>query len=123
MSRFEDPIQFDINKKIGDAEIAYSDLMEISQGGPVIGNLWINGKMVDGRFGGPAFCEDEYVFVPVLVKKIFGSGFRLARVNINTLETAAFGKIRDLIFLNKLVGNRVYFFEDINKTMSTYYDI
>lgn len=123
MNRFEDPIQFDIKKKIGDIEIIYSDLMEISQGGPEVGNLIINGKVVEGRYGGPAICKDEYIYVPVYVKKFLGMGFKLARINANTLKVERLGKIKDLIFLEKIEGNQVYFFEDMSKTISRYYEL
>lgn len=123
MSRFEDPIQFDIKKKIGDVDIAYSDLMEISQGGPEVGSLSINGKIVEGRYGGPAICKDEYVYVPAHVKKFLGTGFKLARINANTLEVEYLSKIKDLIFLDKIEGNRIYFFEDMSKTIYRHYEL
>ena len=50
MNKFENPIQFDLKKKVGDVEILYSDLMEISQGGPEVGNLLINEKKVKGQY-------------------------------------------------------------------------
>ena len=123
MSQFEDPIQFDIKKKVGDVEIAYSDLMEISQGGPEVGNLSINGKTMEGRYGGPAICKDEYVYVPIYVKKFFGTGFKLARINSETFEIEYLGKTKDLIFLDREDGNRIYFYEDLNKTIQRDYEI
>jgi len=123
MSRFEDPIQFDIKKKVGDVEIAYSNLMEISQGGPEVGNLSINGKMLEGRYGGPAICKDEYLYVPAHVKKFLGTGFKLARINTNTLEVEHLGKTKDLIFLDKIEGIHIYFFEDMSKTIQRHYEL
>lgn len=81
MNKFEDPIQFDIKKKIGDIEIVYSDLMEFSQGGPEVGKISINGNMVNGRFGGPALAKADYVYLPAYVTKFLGTGFKLARIN------------------------------------------
>jgi hypothetical protein len=123
MSQFEDPIQFDINKKVGDVEIAYSDLMEISQGGPEVGNLSINGKTIEGRYGGPAICKDEYVYAPIYVKKFLGTGFKLARINIATFEVEHLSKTKDLIFLDKVEGGRLYFFEDMSKTIQRHYEL
>ncbi|SRR5690606_4114809 len=123
MNRFEDPIQFDIKKKIGDVEIAYSDLMEISQGGPEVGSLSINGKIVEGRYGGPSICKDEYVYVPAHIKKFLGTGFKLARINAATLEVEYLTKTKDLIFLDRIEGNRIYFFEDISKTIQRHYEL
>src|SRR5690606_31380551 len=123
MNRFEDPIQFDMKKKVGDVEIAYSDLMEISQGGPEVGNLSINGKIVEGRYGGPAICQDEYVYAPAHVKKFLGIGFKLARINIATLEVEHLSKTKDLIFLDKIEENRIYFFEDLSKTIQKHCEL
>ena len=123
MSRFENPIQFDIKKKVGDVEIIYSHLMEISQGGPEVGSLSINGKTVEGRYGGPAICKDEYVYIPAHVKKFLRTGFKLTRINVNTLEVEQLSKTQDLIFLDKIDGNRIYFFEDISKTIHRYYEL
>lgn len=123
MSRFEDPIQFDIKKKVGDVEIAYSELMEISQGGPEVGNLSINGKIVEGRYGGPAICKDEYIYVPTFVKKFLGTGFKLARINIATLDVEHLSKTKDLIFLDKIERKRIYFFEDMSKTIQRHYEL
>jgi hypothetical protein len=123
MNLFEDTIQFDIKKKVGDVEITYSDLMEISQGGPVVGSLSINGKLVVGRYGGPAICKDKYVYVPVHVKKFFGTGFKLARINAATLEVEHMSKTKDLIYLDKIEGNRIIYFEDMSKTIQGHYEI
>jgi hypothetical protein len=123
MSLFEDTIQFDIKKKVGDVEITYFDLLEISQGGPVVGSLSINGKIVEGRYGGPAICKDKYIYVPVHVKKFFGTGFKLARINAVTLEVEHMSKTKDLIYLDKIEGNRIIFFEDMSKTIQGHYEI
>jgi len=117
MIKFENPIQFDIKKKIGDVEIIYSDLMEISQGGPEVGNMSINGKMVEGRYGGPVLYKDSYLYAPAYVKRFFGTGFKLVRINIVTLKVEYLSSTKDLIFLEKIEGNRIYFFEDISKTI------
>ncbi len=117
MSIFEDPLQFITQKKVGGIEIIYSDLMEISQGGPEVGNLSINGKMVEGRFGGPSLLNENCMYVPAQVKRFLGTGFKLARINTVTLKVEYLSKVKDLIFLEKIENNRVYFFEDMSKTI------
>lgn len=123
MKMFEDPIQFIIKKKIEDIEIEYFNLMEISQGGPVTGNLSINGEILDGRYGGPSICKDKYVYLPVLIKKILGTGFKLVKIDLNTLEYEYLGKTKDLIFIDKIEGDKIYFYEDISKTIYSYYNL
>lgn len=119
MNRFESPIQFDLKKKIGDFEIEYINLMEFSQGGPEVGNISINGRLVNGRFGGPSICEENDLYVPMQVKAFLGTGFKLTRINITTLKVEYLSKIKDLIFLDKIVGNEIYFFEDMDKTIQS----
>jgi hypothetical protein len=123
MSKFENPIQFDTKKKIRGIEITYSNLMEISQGGPEIGNLSVNGRMVGGLYGGPAIYKDDYVYLPAYVKKFLGTGFKLARIKIKTLEVEHFGDIKQMIFLDKIEDDLIYFFEDISKTILGHYKI
>ena len=124
MNNFENPIHFDIKKMINGIEVIYFDLMEISQGGPETGSILINENQIQSyRFGGPCLCEGGYVYAPVYKKKLFSSGFKLSRINLQTLQTESFGEIKDLIFLDKIEGNRVYFFEDLDKIISNYYDI
>lgn len=123
MKHFEDPTQFDIKKKVGDTELVYSNLMEISQGGPEVGSLSINGHMLEGRYGGPAIFHNEYIYVPAYVKKFIKKGFKLVRIKVTNLELEYWGKIKDLIFLDKVEENRIYFFEDISKTILNSYEI
>lgn len=119
----EDPIQFDTRKKNGSIEILYSKLMEISQGGPEIGTLSLNNVEISGLFGGPAIIDKNYVYIPILVKKFIGNGFKVARINAFNFEIEMFGKIKNLIFLDRVENYRVYFFENMDKTVENYYEI
>ena len=121
MNKLEDPIQFETNKSTGDVKLEYSDLREIVQGGPEIGCIAINGQSVRGRYGGPALIHDIYVYIPAFVQKILGSGFRLAKINSKTLEIEYIGSKRDLLFLDKLEGDQIYFYEDLGKTIQKQY--
>lgn len=106
-----------------DVEVIYSGLMEISQGGPEVGTISVNGMTIlSYRFGGPFLSKDKYIFAPVYVKKFFGFGFKLAKINTKDLNVEILGKIKDLIFLDKTEGNRVYFFEDLDKTIARHYN-
>lgn len=123
MKNFNDPTQFNAITIFDDIEVQYSDLMELNQGGPEIGILQINSKKIfPYRFGGPCLYCKGFVFAPVYVRKILKSGFKLARINVQTLEVDILGKIKDLIFLEKIENNKIYYFQDINKTISGYYN-
>ncbi len=123
MRIWENPIQFEVKKKSGNVELVYSDLMEISQGGPEVGNLSINGEIVQGLYGGPALCRSDYVYVPAYVKKILGAGFRLAKIDVATLEVELLGKTKDLIFLDRVEGSQIYFFEDLDRSIQSVYNL
>ncbi|WP_295648514.1 hypothetical protein [uncultured Mucilaginibacter sp.] len=127
MNKWDTPIDFDANFKIGVVKGAYQNLREISQGGPVVGSLLIDGKQISGySFGGPSLYQNEYLYVPALIrinKFIGGWGFKLAKINIQNLDFELLGESKDLIFMNKIEDNRLYYFEDISKKKYNYYEI
>jgi len=124
MIKFEDPIQFSLQKESCNLKVAYTNLMEISQGGPEVGYLSINGSLINNyRFGGPCLIDGEFVYAPIYVKKFFGTGFKLAKIHATSLEVVTKGKTKDLVYLDKIKDGKVHFFEDINKTISRSCDI
>jgi len=123
MNRFEDPIQFNEKIKIGDIEMIYSNLMEVSQGGPVVGDVLINGKKLQGRFGGPILHKGYCVYAPIQVMRFLGTGFKLAKINLNTLAIDHLGKTKFFIYLDRIEGNKIYYFEDMEKTIQKHYEL
>lgn len=120
----ENPIQFKINKTVNNVDISYSNLMEISQGGPEIGNLTIDGNFFNKyRFGGPCLLDNNYLYVPVYIKKFFKTGFKLSRIDINTHDIVFIGKVMGLIYLDKIKDNKIYFFENMDKTKISTFDL
>ena len=118
MIEFEDPIEFRLKKSLNNVNVTYSNLIEICQGGPAIGELYINGDLVKGyNFGGPCLIEGNFVCVPVFVSKLFKRGFKIARIHASTLDISIIGERKDLIFLDKIENGKIYFFENINKTI------
>src|SRR5690554_5999330 len=111
MIEMETPIEFYTKKNIENVEIEYSELLEINQGGPIVGNLFINGKKVEGLFGGPALYRDGYIYVPIFAKKFLGTGFRLVRINISNYKIEYLTKVKRVIFLDKIEMNHIYYFE------------
>jgi hypothetical protein len=123
MNKFEDPTDFDEKKTIGKVEIGYSNLMEVSQGGPVTGNVSIDGEKIPGRYGGPILLENDHMFIPVQVKRFIGTGFKLARIDLNTLKIEHLGEIKFFIYLDKVEDNKVCYFEDMEKSIRSYYEL
>ncbi|MFY0602958.1 MAG: hypothetical protein JXQ93_03345 [Flavobacteriaceae bacterium] len=116
MIKFEDPWQLVTKKKINNNIIEYFDLMELSQGGPEIGLLCINGKIINKhRFGGPFLSDNNYIYIPIYIKNFFSSGFKICKLGINDFEVKVISKKEDLIFLDKLDNSILYYFTDRNK--------
>lgn len=116
--KFEDPWQFAIEKEIDDKKIKYIDLMELSQGAPEIGSLSINGKQIDKfKFGGPLIYDKRDIYIPIYIRNFFCTGFKIAKINIDTLDIEQIGKIKDLIFLDKVENDKIIFYENRNKTI------
>lgn len=118
MMNFETPLSFALVKEANGIKISYSDLMEISQGGPVTGLLAINNTEIPyHRFGGPNLYKEDLLFAPILVKKFLGVCFKIAKINIHTLSMQIIGKRRDLIFLDKIENELIFFYTDLDKTI------
>ena len=51
--------------------MSYLDLMEVNQGSPLVGSLYINGQVIikEQGFGGPLLYFNRKIYIPVLFKK------------------------------------------------------
>lgn len=123
MNNYEDPIQFDSKKRTKDIELVYSNLTEISQGGPEVGNLTINGIKILGLFGGPVLIDGYTIYIPILVNKLLGRGFKLAVINAHTFEVNKIGAVRSIIFLDRIQNNKLFFFENLDKTKESSFEL
>lgn len=113
---YETPISFNYSKSLDGVNIVYHNLIEISQGGPEIGTIKINDMPIkEYKFGGPCLIDKNIVYLPVFAKKFLGFGFRIAKINTNNMQIEIRGDIQDLIFLNRVEENYIYYFEDLNK--------
>lgn len=125
MSRFENPLQFEIRKEFDGHTISYSDLMEIAQGGPVVGTLSIDGRIVspETRFGGPALYDKGFLYAPAFFRRFFSTGFKLYKIDVKTLEVESIGKLRNLIFLERVEGGLIHFYTDMRKGEVKFIDV
>lgn len=69
MNNFETTNDFDTLKTISGVVIEFYELMEVAQGGPVVRDRLINGKRLDGRFGGPVVADGTHVYAPIQVRR------------------------------------------------------
>ena len=124
IEKFDTPIDFSTEIKVDDTEIMYHNTFEIGQGGPVVGNISINGIFIPNHyFGGPSLFDEQYLYIPIYMKKIISWRFKLARINFNSLTVDAIGKWESVIFLEKIENGTIFFYEDVGKTHSKYYKL
>lgn len=117
MNYFDTLFDFATKKSCGTIEVRFIDLMEIAQGGPMIGTLVINDNPIASyRFGGPILFTEGFVFAPVFIRIFCVAGFKISKIDIESLNVVLLGKLRDFIFLDKVEEGRLYFYEDNNKT-------
>jgi len=98
-------------------EIKYDNIVEMCQGGPEIGNLLINGKncFPTNFFGGPLLIEKGMIYLPVFYRSWLSSGFKLGVINLNNFSLKLFGKKENLILIEKIDGNYLYYFIDLSR--------
>jgi len=117
MRNFETPWDFFIEKDFGNHKLKYVNLMEVAMGGPEVGNIIIdNSRESSSKYGGPAVSDGVFLYIPIFRRTIFNSSFRICRVNMVTLEVETFGKNKNVILIDRIDNNILYYFEDEEKT-------
>jgi len=114
------PWNFIASKKHNNLEVSYLNLREPFQGGPEIGEIEVNSKIIpDKLFGGPLLFYDKFIVVPEFVNT---KGFRLAFVNMNTFKVYSVGDIKEMVLLSKIENKEIQFYTDIKNKNLEYYD-
>jgi hypothetical protein len=113
-----DPTNLQRKYSLDGYDVEYRCLMELCQGGPEVGYLFINGNHigVDTRFGGPLIHHAGAIYIPVFTKSFFSSGFTLARIELASGKVSMIGKRRGLIYLDRIESGIVYYYTDTEKT-------
>lgn len=115
----ETPISFVSEKQFPHLNIKYIDLNEIGQGGPEIGKLLINDILVSKHlFGGPFLKDENFIYLPIYLKSFFHKGFKIAKVDFKTFEIEMLGNFKNLINLYKIDKTFIYYFTDLDGTLS-----
>jgi hypothetical protein len=99
--------------------VEYRDLREVAQGGPEVGWLAIDEVLVGGpdRFGGPLIYSNGEIFIPCLRRGVISWGFRLARIDLEQRKCTVVGPSENLIFLDRIDGDLIYYSVDLDKSM------
>ncbi len=115
---FEDPWQFNLKKRVKNRNLLYLNITELSQGGPEIGYLYIDGNIIsENKFGGPIISDNNFIYAPMYVKTFWKSGFKLVKINLTDLKITIIGKTQDLIHLYIKEGNKIRFYKNKNKSL------
>jgi hypothetical protein len=110
------PANFLTKYSQGGHSIQYSDFTEITEGGPEVGLVSIDGKSLGPKgnyFGGPPVFFKNYLFIPQLMKSPSRRYFRLSVVDLSDCSIKEIGENEELILLSKVNDNSVFFFKDI----------
>ncbi|QEY26139.1 hypothetical protein [Neisseria zalophi] len=119
------PTNFQTNFFIDGFEIEYINLIEVNQGSPLVGNLSINQKIYSNKlqFGGPFLYDKKFLYIPVFIRRFCIVGFKLAKLDLSNLAIQYIGNIEDLIYLNKIENEKIYFYTGIYKHSEKYFFI
>ena len=118
------PTSLCIKNTVGRFEVVYSNVMEVCQGGPEIGSLSINGEEIVGRrFGGPFIARNDVILIPEFKRKFVKSGFVLCVIDLTSGSSTEKSKLLPLIYLDRVEGNKVYFFEDVDRVKESYVEV
>jgi len=117
----QNPISFIVHKELPSFTLEYRDFMEICQGGPEVGDVYINETKVKGySFGGPFLIHEHHIILPAYIERRFKSNkFKLAFINTITLQAVVEGDFHNIIFPFKLEDNVVHCYTDLNGKTST----
>lgn len=100
MTNLENPLSFSDSKNLFGHKIEMVDQIEVCQGGPVIGDLIIDGRRVmDSQFGGPIWPLRNGVIAPIFERSFFSSGFRVALVDYDGGKTKICSSRYDVVWI------------------------
>jgi hypothetical protein len=117
-----DSYNFITQFKIEDSIVSYNNLVEICQGGPLVGLLLLNNQpfLENIYFGGPTLLFENKIIIPQLIKHFFSKKFVITMIDIKTKKSKVFGNKKDLILLSMIQENKIFFYTDLeNKNLES----
>ncbi len=113
---FLTPLHFELKVDYYNHNIEYHNLREIAQGGPLVGQLSINGIALGGNynyeFGGPLLCYNKYIIIPFYRR----FRFRLCVIDIDSMQIKVSDFSERLILLKGINDEHVEYFIDLDNT-------
>jgi len=95
----------------GDKEVELRDQIEVCQGGPSIGRLFVGGVPYRERlwFGGPILCYQNALYLTMRAKGLFFNGFKLCRIDLISMDLKEVGPKADVISPTKIEDGVLYY--------------
>ena len=99
----------------GETTLEYVNSYELCQGGPEVGVLKINGRVVHHgqKFGGPLLYDSGVVCLPLVDRGVFIDNFKLAVIAVKAQQLRVSRFNEALILLDQIQGDAVYYFNDL----------
>ena len=111
---------FNSNIHIKGYSIEYKNMMEVCQGGPLVGDLYINGKRVSyNRYGGPLLNDEYFIYITIFSR----SSFILSKIRMSDFETLLIGSHKDVICLKNIDDDKIYYYDSIYNDVIKVYDL
>lgn len=112
----ETPFSIRPTRVINGRKIEILNPMELCQGGPEVGRLYIDAIPVhpERSFGGPIFGDSESIFLPIYTKSFFNTGFKVARIDLRNMSIKVSSKTYPLISIVGRSNNKLKFTTDID---------
>jgi hypothetical protein len=102
MNYLENPLSFIDIKKYDNHYVEITNQVEICQGGPVIGDLVIDGRKLENlQFGGPIWLTKKGIVAPIVERGFFYSGFRLSLIDYKSGIVKKIGSRHDIVWIVK----------------------
>jgi len=117
MRNCETAWQFQTEREFGKHKLRYINVSELGMDGPTVGNVTIDDTMISSAiFGGPPISDGVYLYIPEFQRNLFSSGFKICKVNMETLQNRVYGELKPVIALDRIENNIIYYFADRNQT-------
>jgi hypothetical protein len=107
------PYRFPYLYKHNNHLIEYEREGEVAQGGPIVGQVSIDGRLIrEPRFGGPLAFAGDFLIGPASKH----SRFHVGIVNLETLEVETFGDFAYML-IDHIENGRLFFYADLENSL------
>lgn len=104
--------------------IEYSNIEFYGKNKIAIGNISINNNYIEKhKFGSPFLYNQSFIYIPLFIRSLFSSGFKLARISISDTEIHTFSFSEKLFFPERIKNNKIFFYNDMKKEKLLFHNL